>query len=187
MEHFIRTYDDVLSEAFCAEVINRFDADPLRFKGLCSGVDDNPELNPSHKVTTELIISGAPIWKDVEDVFQREFVHHMNLYAEDFSDISSIAGNLTSEPFRIKKYEIGGFFNWHIDCAGVDFHRVVAIQFYLNDVSDGGETEFDYQALSIKAARGRVIMFPTVWTYRHRGAEVVSNPKNVCTNYIRCG
>lgn len=186
MEHFIRVYDDVLSSEFCADVMLRFDADPLRFDGLCLGADNLPELNLDHKVTTELVISNCDMWRDVEKVLQQKFVDCMNLYAKEFPDISEIGGRLSTEPFRLKKYEIGGFFNWHIDCTGSDFHRVLAIQFYLNDVDEGGRTEFAFQRFSIEPVRGRVVMFPTVWTYRHRGGTVLSNPKYVCTNYMRC-
>ena len=53
-------------------------------------------------------------------MLKREYIEHSNRYAEEFSDIAKIPGELSSEPFPIKKYDIGGFFNWHIDCGGPD-------------------------------------------------------------------
>lgn len=186
MEHFIRIYDNVLSADFCADVIRRFEASPHLFEGVCIGADNRPEVNRSHKVTTELAISQDSTWQDIDDVLKGKYVEYLNRYAEEFPDISAIAGRLSSEEFRLKKYEVGGFFDWHIDGTGPEFHRVLAIQFYFNDVHEGGDTEFKFQALSVKPVRGRLLIFPTAWTYRHRGARVVSNAKYVCTNYVQC-
>lgn len=186
MEHFIRIYDDVLSAEFCADVIRRFEASPHRFEGMCISADNQREMDRAHKVTTELDISHDSTWQDIDDVLKRNYIEYINRYAEEFPDISAIAGQLSSEVFRLKKYEVGGFFDWHIDCVGPEFHRVLAIQFYFNDVHEGGETEFEFQALKVKPVRGRLVIFPTVWTYRHRGARVVSNEKYVCTNYVQC-
>lgn len=185
MEHFIRTYDDVLTADLCADAISRFEASPNRFDGLVNSADGSPETRSDHKQTTELFISNDPAWRDIEDVLKREYIEYTNRYAQEFSEIRNIPGELSSEPFRIKKYDIGGFFSWHIDCGGTDFNRLLAVQFYFNDVEEGGETEFEYQSVSVKSVRGRLAIFPTLWTYRHRGAEVVSNPKYVCTNYVR--
>lgn len=186
MEHFIRIYDDVLSEEFCADVIRRFEASPHRFEGVCIGPDNEMQVNRDHKVTTELTISSDPAWEDIDEILKRNYVEYINRYAEEFPDISTIGGRLSSEEFRIKKYDVGGYFNWHIDCTGPEFHRVLAIQFYFNDVREGGETEFQFQTVKVKPVRGRVVLFPTLWTYRHRGASVISNPKYVCTNYVQC-
>lgn len=186
MEHFIRIYDDVLSAEFCADVIRRFEASPHRFEGVCIGADNQPKVDPAHKMTTELAISNDPGWQDIDEVLKRNYVEYINRYSEEFPDISAIGGKLSSEEFRLKKYDVGGFFNWHIDCAGAEFHRLLAIQFYFNDVHEGGETEFEFQALKVKPVQGRLAIFPTLWTYRHRGARVVSNVKYVCTNYVQC-
>lgn len=185
MEHFIRTYDDVLTADFCADAISRFEADSNRFDGLVNSADGSPEMRRDHKQTIELIISNDPAWQDIEEVLKQKYIENTNRYAEEFSDISSIPGELSSEEFRIKKYEVGGFFNWHIDCDGKDYGRLLAIQFYFNNVEEGGETEFQFQSMSVEPVRGRLVIFPTLWTYRHRGAKVVSNAKYVCTNYVR--
>lgn len=59
--------------------------------------------------------------------------------------IQALVGQLTSEPFHIKKYATDDFFDWHTDCGDEHFHRVAAIQFHLNDVVKGGATKFKFQ------------------------------------------
>ena len=40
---------------------------------------------------------------------------------------------------------------------------------YLNDVSDGGETEFFHQKLKVKPVKGKTVLWPTDFTHLHRG------------------
>ena len=72
-----------------------------------------------------------------------------------------------------------------MDCVGDALQRVLAIQYYFNDVAQGGETEFQYQSVKVKPVQGRVVIFPTLWTYLHRGARVLNGPKYICTNFMR--
>ena len=52
---------------------------------------------------------------------------------------------------------------------------------YLNDVEEGGETEFLYQQLKIKPSKGRVVIWPGSFTHLHRGNPPMS------TKYIATG
>ena len=185
MEHFIRIYDDMLSAAFCADVIARFDADDNRFPGRVHTSGGRSVVNLKKKRTEELVISDISGWRDVESHLQERYLECINRYAEEFPQIGEIGGQLASEAFRIKKYEAGGLFDWHIDCTGDGFYRVLAIQFYFNDVADSGATEFRFQKQAVACKRGRVAMFPTLWTYQHRGAPVDQTPKYICTNFVR--
>jgi hypothetical protein len=79
----------------------------------------------------------------------------------------------------------GGQFSWHIDCNSQQNHsRCLAVQWYFNDVAEGGATEFEDQQAAIACREGRLAFFPVSWTYRHRGAPPLSGPKYVCTTFI---
>ena len=76
--------------------------------------------------------------------------------------------------FNLQKYEPGmGFHLLHCENAGHIFQQSVdrlgAWMIYLNDVEEGGETEFLYQKQKIKSKRGRVLIFPGSFTHLHRG------------------
>ena len=184
MEHFIRFYDQIIAPEVCEQAIARFDASADTSPGRVLKSDGNTAVDLSVKRTTELIISGRPQWNDIETALQAGFVECVNRYASEFPHIESMSGNMTSEVFRLKKYEQDGFFDWHIDSGGKNQARVIAIQFYLNDVHQGGATEFKFQDTAVAAVQGRVAIFPTLWTYLHRGAPVISNEKYVCTNFV---
>ena len=185
METCIRFYDDVLSGDFCKDVIQRFEHAEGKQRGLTYTKGNIEEYDKSHKDTIELVISDHPQWRDVEEVLTKSYMEYVQRYIYEFNPLLAIGQETYREEFRIKKYDIGGLFNWHIDCNGENYYRILAIQFYFNEVQEGGETEFEYQKARVKPQRGRLIIFPATWTFRHRGAPVISNSKYVCTNYLR--
>jgi hypothetical protein len=84
----------------------------------------------------------------------------------------------------------GGYHHWHSEIypqAGANcepLHRVLLFQFYLNDVLEGGETEFMYQQRKIEARQGRLIIAPAGFTHTHKGHVANSGDKYVATSWI---
>ena len=56
---------------------------------------------------------------------------------------------------------------------------------YLNDVEEGGETEFWYQKVKIKPKKGTVVMFPTSFTHKHKGHIPISNDKYIVNMWMQ--
>lgn len=185
MTHFIRWYDNALAPEICREIIRRFDADPRKSAGKVSG-NAGPELDLKGKQTTELVVSEYKPWSDIEQALQKSLSVGLGLYQRD---VQFLAGSdhreLYCEPLRVKKYDIGGQFSWHIDCNSAQNHtRCLAAQWYFNDVAEGGATEFADQKMAIPCVEGRLAFFPVCWTYRHRGSPPQSGPKYVCTTFV---
>lgn len=40
---------------------------------------------------------------------------------------------------------------------------------YLNDIEEGGETEFYWQNIKMKPKKGLTVLWPSDFTHRHRG------------------
>ena len=83
----------------------------------------------------------------------------------------------------------GGYPHWHSEVypkdAGCEpLHRVLAFQFYLNDVSEGGETEFFYQERKVASQAGRMLIFPSSFTHTHRGNVPRSSDKYIITSWV---
>ena len=55
---------------------------------------------------------------------------------------------------------------------------------YLNDVEEGGETEFLYYPKRIKPKQGTIILFPGSMTHTHRGNQTLSNEKYIITGWV---
>lgn len=89
-----------------------------------------------------------------------------------------------TEEFNIQRYyPKEGFYSWHTERASErSIRRHLTFMTYLNDVTDGGETEFFYQKLKIKPKKGLTVIWGTDWTFTHRGI-----PSSTQTKYIITG
>ena len=83
--------------------------------------------------------------------------------------------------WEIHKYEkgVGHYESWHTEGSQLfDFgNRMFVSMFYLNDVEEGGTTDFLHQKVSLKPTKGSLVIFPANWMYVHRGAPPISGEK----------
>jgi hypothetical protein len=94
-------------------------------------------------------------------------------------------------PINLQKYlkASGGYHHWHSEvypqnASCETLHRVLLFQFYLNDVADGGETEFLYQQRRVQARQGRLVIAPAGFTHTHKGHVAASGDKYIATSWI---
>jgi len=87
---------------------------------------------------------------------------------------------------KIQKTEPGeGYHVWHFENAEIAYlRRVLVYMVYLNDVDEGGETEFLYQGKRIKPKQGRLVLWPAGFTHLHRGNPPISNTKYIITGWL---
>ena len=89
--------------------------------------------------------------------------------------------------FLIKKYDKNkGKFIYHNDFIiekKNNMYRIITFIWYLNDVEEGGETEFcgDF---TIRPEVGKLIFFPASWCYPHRGKMPISSDKYIITGWL---
>jgi len=55
---------------------------------------------------------------------------------------------------------------------------------YLNNIEQGGETEFLYQIKRIKPEADKLLIWPAGYTHVHRGNPPLSNDKYILTGWI---
>ena len=94
---------------------------------------------------------------------------------------------------NLQKYKqgVGGYHHWHSEvCPSPQdpqcesMHRVLLWMYYLNDVEEGGETEFFHQRKKIKPQRGTFVVAPTSFTHTHKGHVAESNDKYILTSWV---
>lgn len=85
----------------------------------------------------------------------------------------------------------GGYHHWHsehfphpTDSSQRSLRRVLLWLIYLNDVDDGGETEFFYQQAKVKPTQGSIVLAPCGFTHTHRGSIPKSSDKYVLASWI---
>lgn len=119
------------------------------------------------------------------------------LTSDNFAEVGSAkAAELVQYLFRLgeinaQKYEVkkGGYPYWHSEIypqvnTTDALHRNLLFMFYLNDVDEGGETEFYYQNAKIKPKVGRMVIAPAGFTHTHRGNVPISNDKYILTSWV---
>ena len=55
---------------------------------------------------------------------------------------------------------------------------------YLNNVEEGGETEFLYQSRRIKPKQGTIVICPASFTHTHRGNPPLKGDKYMINGWI---
>ena len=79
-----------------------------------------------------------------------------------------------------------GYHVWHIE-HGKGFNdsaRAFVFSIYLNDVEEGGETEFLNFSKRVKPKSGRIVIWPAGFPYVHRGNPPLSGEKYILTSWM---
>lgn len=75
-----------------------------------------------------------------------------------------------------------GYHIWHAeDVAPHMQNRLTAFILYLNDVEEGGETEFLFESLRVRPTKGTLVVWPAGYTHTHRGNPPLSGAKYIAT------
>jgi hypothetical protein len=114
----------------------------------------------------------------------------LRAYADTFPMSRAYAEWVLDQVPIIQHYQPnGGYFPWHCERNQGSHAKIAARHLvyitYLNDVTDGGETEFYHQKLKIQPRKGLTIVWPVDWTYTHRGVPSPTQEKYIATGWIR--
>ena len=89
------------------------------------------------------------------------------------------------------KQQKGGYHHWHSehyphpnDSQQRSLRRVLLWLIYLNDIKEGGETEFFFQQAKVKPTQGSLVLAPCGFTHTHRGCVPVSSDKYVLASWV---
>ena len=124
---------------------------------------------------------GAPEYvKKYNDIIEE----CMNCYADTYPHLLDY--QFQTLHINVKKtIPKHGYHIWH--CENNDAgctRRLIATMLYLNDVTEGGETEFQYQSLRVQPKAGRVVIWPAGFTHMHRGNPPLKEEKYVANSWL---
>lgn len=173
--------DNALNAVQCTEIINRFDtATDEQYQGRIGQTED---INTDIKRSTDLVISGKPHWKDIDQLLFQSLATGIRFMRANHSFFS---GRFKDFGYAIQRTNEEEFFHWHVDGGSHSFsdRQLVAI-WYLNDVpGPGGETEFRLQNIKITPEAGKLVLFPPFWTHEHRGVTLSKGVKYIATTWV---
>ena len=89
--------------------------------------------------------------------------------------------------FNVQKYISGDHFSLiHSERTSLSaLHRLFAWMTYLNNVDDGGTTNFEYYDIKVKPEIGKTLIWPAEWTHAHSGSILKSGTKYIITGWIQ--
>ena len=147
------------------------------------GVDENI------KKTTDITIWPNKIKEKDYEIFNEYFknLHEcFNDYKEQYYFLKTFIKKIDIGPFNIQRYLAGDHFaKVHSERTSIStLHRLFAWMTYLNDVDDGGTTDFDYYKIKIKPECGKTLIWPAEWTHAHTGSVLKSGKKYIITGWL---
>lgn len=179
-----------LSDELCDTIISMFENDSEnKYKGRVTA-----GLVEELKKTTDLNITNLPEWQNIVDELKTTLQNHLSKYSNkltknfNFNPLYAVTDTFSQDTFQIQKYEKNnGFYHEHMDFVANDKgFRVLTFLWYLNDVKEGGETEF-IGSFSIKPKKGYLLLFPACWTFPHKGKMPISSDKYIITGWLYSG
>jgi hypothetical protein len=140
LSSFVGTYDNILPKKACTKLIKIFE----KSKFVQEQTAGNMVKDSSIRRGTEIFLANDEM-KDI--LIKASFItldKYIGLTKTTSRFISHHTENCRFEEFRIRKYgKNEGYFKEHCDIVGREgMSRLFVIMFYLNDVMEGGETEF---------------------------------------------
>lgn len=171
----------------CDDLIEFFEKSENKIKGGFIGGQNKTLIDTKIKDCLEINFpssSQEPIWlKYVENLYKT-----LDLYIEEFPAANTIAPFGIIESTNIQYYPPGGGYkSWHCERTGAEFPfctRHLVFMTYLNDLHEGGETEFLYQKVLVQPKKGLTLIWPADWTYLHRGIVSYTEKKYIITGWL---
>lgn len=181
LAHYIQCFDNSLEPDFCQQMIESFD----RLSRFHTRNDRDAMTRLADSAWTELNVTKLAD-ASLEAFFREQVTHHLGLYNERLSLTMPIPLRTRLENLRIKHYSVdaGDRFQPHFDAMDYCANRYMVFLWYLNDVDEGGETQFCDLGVRITARRGRLLMFPPYWMFQHSGLPPRSNDKYMISTYL---
>ena len=146
-------------------------------------------LNQTFKKTTDITIAPNDL-QNIKFKCINNYIEELHKCFVDYQNqwpfVKSHIKNVDIGGFNIQKYSPGDHFaKIHSERTNLrNLHRVFAWMTYLNDVEDGGTTNFTHYDLKIKPEIGKTLIWPAEWTHAHSGEILNSGKKYIITGWL---
>lgn len=179
LNDFIHIHENALEVEVCDFLVNLFDQSSDKHEVYRNdGVPNFTQFNLTENKTISEEVNK------VHNLIIKKVIEYKNQYYE-YIDKRVFPEENAFEQFRIKRYNIGGEerFDTHVDVTDYSSsRRFLSFFWYLNDVNEGGETIF--KDMEIKPQKGKLVIFPPLWLFPHKGMSPISNPKYLLSTYL---
>jgi hypothetical protein len=177
LTNFIRIYDQIIPNELCDEMIHLLNSSEKR--RIDEGYLRRDEVSLNPHVHAEIF---GKVSTCIKSVYHR--------YKQDIGWVSGSLFQCNSmeypvivsyKPSQDKKELFHDHADaWHNDSAT----RQISIIMYLSDVEEGGSTTFTNYDISVKPVKGRVLLFPANFIYKHRAEPPISDIKYASISWM---
>jgi len=206
---FIKIYDNTLSAALCDKLVQFYEDNKQYAERLKTSRDQHDEarwkeqgidkqsitkrdswgLTIDNLMKEDLVEEANSVYKIIYNCFDTGIKKYLKMIGRTGCSMVYAIKCFKDEKYFITKYQKGeGFYKWHVDRGLLPITAIsnsyISVIVYLNDVEIGGETEFLEGRFKVKAKKGRLLIFPSGWTYIHRGIMPMSGDKYICNNFF---
>ena len=180
MERWIKTYPKIFSKEECTALIEWFeilDESNQLVQTKLEGHREFDEVN-LNDFREQSLKMQLDVYKRFDDILEK-YKQDVKVHKKALPEKSAW------EEIRIKRYRAGrGNFLDHVDVGDyISARRFLVFFVYLNNVAEGGETEFPTLDLQVSPECGTILVFPATWTFLHRGNVPISNDKYILGSY----
>ena len=188
ISNFIGVYDNYILPEECDRAIKLFE-DQNKFNNTMDRMSS--ENSPiTQKQDKQFFASPSNLniwWEDLKTMiinYDMSWSHYMqNTGANTAYDMNKFFYT----DLKIQKtLPTEGYHVWHVEHGKSyeDAARAFVFSIYLNDVEEGGETEFLHFSKRIKPKKGRIVIWPASFPYLHRGNPPLSGEKYILTSWM---
>ena len=192
IDDFIGVFDNALNKEHCEELIKIYE-DSAELNFAISRKDMGVEK--IHQDNNLVFIGSKKYVNDdiFFDAVQPPVQQFVNLawtsyeeYAKKYGVLTSLASHRFYDSIKIQKTKPAeGYHVWHCEHDNrKNGSRLLLVMVYLNDVEEGGETEFLYQSRRIKPKQGTMVICPSGFTHTHRGNPPLTGIKYMINGWI---
>jgi GR25 family glycosyltransferase involved in LPS biosynthesis len=184
-ENLIYTYNNAISPLLCKTIISMYEK-------------EDSILNVVSGDTNNFIISNNDLkWKKIYSFLNKELLQNVKIYLKNLNIIKNFnifsteyIGNSFLQydsSFIIQKClkNEGENEYYHDLNSGFDKSRscIITFIYYLNDIEVGGETEICGHTI-INPTAGKLLLFPTSWTFPYCRKMPISSDKYIITGWV---
>lgn len=198
IDNFIMEWENFMDKTQCDDYIQSFER--AKDSGFTANRFNSHNLKRHHVDDTQLYsqdVIEANKMLGVDDLTYESFSKMFRSFMEKFwTEAYSEYANKYSYILDTKKHAIrllkiqktevgGGYHSWHTENTALDLSgRLLTFTLYLNDINDGGETEFLYYPKRVTPKAGKLVMWPAGFTHTHRGNPPLKDTKYILTGWV---
>ena len=154
MENFVSIYQNAISSDDCKYIIDNINSSNL-LQGTMAGTVVNTEMK-------DLLVSPR-FFSDISPtsiIIGNALKYCKDDYVKKHPQLNKIYKWEVDNAYNLQKYNSGqGYHISHCENpGGATLLRVLAWMIYLNDIEEGGETEFLYQSMRIKPVKNTALI-----------------------------